>query len=129
MKKWNFWVFTILMIGLLMAGVALAANVPNDQPDSSSYVGWGWNGYMPAFKDANGVSIPFLPIGTRPPIGYQGDFYVDEFSDVKIKQAWQELKKKFLSKPGKFWIVCLVAWNFGLLARWTPKGWLTVMMI
>jgi hypothetical protein len=94
MKKRNLSVFTILMAGLLMAGVALAANVPNDQPDSSAYVGYDWNGYLPAFKDSNGVSIPFRPTAITPPIGYQGDFYVDEFTDVKIKQAWQELKEK-----------------------------------
>jgi hypothetical protein len=82
------------MAGLLMAGVALAANIPNDQPDSSAYVGYGWNGYLPAFKDANGVSIPFMSSTICPPIGYQGDFYVDEFSDAKIKQAWEELKVK-----------------------------------
>jgi pimeloyl-ACP methyl ester carboxylesterase len=93
-KKRNLSVFTILMAGLLMAGVALAANVPNDQPDSSAYVGYGWNCFLPAFKDEDGVSIPFLPAGIRPPIGYQGDFYVDEFTDAKIKQAWQELKEK-----------------------------------
>jgi hypothetical protein len=93
-KKWNFSVLTILMVGLLMAGVALAATSPNDQPDSSAYVGYGWDGYLPAFKDANGVSIPFKPAGMRPPISYQGDFYVNEFTDAKIKQAWQELKEK-----------------------------------
>jgi hypothetical protein len=43
---------------------------------------------------ADGVSIPFKPTGIFPPIGYQGDFYVDEFTDAKIKQAWQELKAK-----------------------------------
>jgi hypothetical protein len=94
MKKRNLSVLTILMAGLLIAGVALAANVPNDQPDSSAYVGYGWNGYLPAYKDAKGVSIPFLPAGIRPPISYQGDFYVDEFTDAKIKQAWEELKVK-----------------------------------
>jgi pimeloyl-ACP methyl ester carboxylesterase len=94
MKKWNLSVFTILMVGLLMAGVALAATVPNDQPDSSAYVGYDWNCFLPAFKDAKGVTIPFKPTSIRPSIGYQGDFYVDEFSDAKIKQAWQELKTK-----------------------------------
>jgi hypothetical protein len=93
-KKWNLSVFTILMAGLLMAGVALAAAAPEDQPDSTAYVGWDWNGYLPAFKDANGVPIPFKPAGIHPPIGYQGDFYVDEFTDAKIKQAWQDLKTK-----------------------------------
>jgi hypothetical protein len=82
------------MFGLLLAGVALAANVPGDQPDSSAYVGYGWNCYLPAFKSADGVSIPFKPTSIRPSIGYQGDFYVDEFTDAKIKQAWQELKVK-----------------------------------
>jgi hypothetical protein len=92
MKKMNLSVFTILMAGLLMAGVAVAANVFNEQPDSSAYVGWGWNGYMPAFKDANGVSIPFLLAGTRPPIGYQGDFYVDEFTDAKLNRLGKNSK-------------------------------------
>jgi pimeloyl-ACP methyl ester carboxylesterase len=92
MKKRNFSVFTILMAGLLMAGVVVAANVSNDQPDSSAYVGREWNAFLPAFKDANGVSIPFKPTSILSPIGYQGDFYVDEFTDAKIKQAWQELK-------------------------------------
>jgi pimeloyl-ACP methyl ester carboxylesterase len=93
-KKGNLSVFTILMAGLLMAGVALAATVSDDQPDSSAYVGREWNCFLPAFKDANGVSIPFGQPSHLPPIGYQGDFYVAEFTDAKIKQAWQELKEK-----------------------------------
>jgi pimeloyl-ACP methyl ester carboxylesterase len=93
-KKWSLSVFTILMVGLLMAGVALATTVSDDQPDSSAYVGYNWNAYLPAFKDVNGVSIPFRPVGILPPIGYQGDFYVNEFTDSKIKQTWQELKEK-----------------------------------
>jgi hypothetical protein len=59
-KKWNL-VFTILMVGLLMAGVALAATVSDEQPNSSAYVGYDWNAFLPAFKDVNGVSIPFKP--------------------------------------------------------------------
>jgi hypothetical protein len=93
-KKWSLSVFTFLMVGLLMAGVALAATISDDQPDSSAYVGFNWDCYLPAFKDAKGVAIPFKPAGIRPPIGYQGDFYVDEFTDAKIKQAWEELKTK-----------------------------------
>jgi hypothetical protein len=93
-KKWNLSVFTILMVGLLMAGVALAANVPNDQPDSYAYVGYKWYCHLPAFKDANDVSIPFSPQFQLPPVDYEGDYYVDEFTDAKIKQAWIELKAK-----------------------------------
>jgi hypothetical protein len=55
-KKRNLSVLTILMAGLLLAGVALAAVAPDDQPDSSAYVGYSWNCFLPAFKDANGVN-------------------------------------------------------------------------
>jgi hypothetical protein len=82
------------MAGLLLTGVALAAAAPNDQPDSSAHVGYRLNCFLPAFKGADGVSIPFKPNGILCPIGYQGDFYVDEFTNAKIKQAWQELKVK-----------------------------------
>jgi hypothetical protein len=94
MKKRNLSLLTILMAGLLVAGVALAATVSDDQPDSFAYVGHGWDCYLPAFKDVKGVSVPFMPASFFPPIGYQRDFYVDEFTDAKIKQAWQELKVK-----------------------------------
>jgi hypothetical protein len=93
-KKRSLSVFTILMAGLLMAGVTLAAKSLNDQPDSSARVGYRLNCFLPAFKGADGVSIPFKPNGIRRPIDYQGDFYVDEFTGAKIEQAWQELKAK-----------------------------------
>jgi hypothetical protein len=77
-----------------MTEIASASTVRGEQPDSSAYVGWNWNAYLPAFKDAGGAAIPFVPTGIRPPIGYQGDFYIDEFTDTQIKQAWQELKAR-----------------------------------
>jgi hypothetical protein len=72
----------------------ISCSTPKDQPDSSAYVGYDWNGNLPAFKDANGVPIPFRPTLVKPPAGYQGDFYVDEFTDAKIKQAWLEWKAR-----------------------------------
>jgi hypothetical protein len=96
-RKWGLLIFTILMVGVVMGGVAGASSVPIDQSDSSAYVGFGWNGYLPTFKNANGVSIPFLPAAIRPPLGYKGDYYVDEFTDAKIKQAWHEL---IIKDPG-----------------------------
>jgi spermidine/putrescine-binding protein len=121
MKKWNLSVLTILMVGLLMAGVALAATVPNDQPDSSAYVGGSWNGYLPAFKDEKGVSIPFIPTRMLPPVDYHGDFYVDEFTDAKIKQAWQELKEKD-SKAAEKILAGMNSKNFNPERRYI--GWL-----
>jgi hypothetical protein len=123
MKKRNLSVFTILMAGLLLAGVALAANVPNDQPDSSAYVGYGWNGYLPAFKDANGVSIPFMPTRILPPINYKGNFYIDEFTDAKIKQAWENLKTKDPAAAKKI-IENVVSWRHN--TDKTKPGWFRV---
>jgi hypothetical protein len=77
-----------------IARIEVALAVPGEQPESSAYVGWNWDAYLPAFKDAKGVFIPFRPTGICPPLDYQGDFYVAEFTDAKIKQAWLELKAK-----------------------------------
>jgi hypothetical protein len=124
MKKWNLSVFTILMAGLLMAGVALAATVPSDQPDSSAYVGMDWNCFLPAFKDANGVSIPFKPTGIRVPIGYQGDYFVDEFTDAKIKQAWQEFKVKNPDAANKILAGLSANTDESATLKYRTTGWL-----
>lgn len=63
--------------------------------ESSAYVGYGWNGVLPAFKgmDPEGeVSIPIVPTGLQAPTDYQGDFYVDEFTHEKLQQKWEELQ-------------------------------------
>lgn len=75
-----------------MTEITSASAVCGEQPDSSAYVGWNWNAYLPAFKDSGGVAIPFIPTGIHPPIGYRGDFFGDEFTDAQIKQVWQDLK-------------------------------------
>jgi hypothetical protein len=53
---------------------ASAITICGDQSDSSAYVGWNRDGYLPAFKDADGVAIPFKPTSIRPPVGYRGEF-------------------------------------------------------
>jgi hypothetical protein len=76
------------MIGdVNMTEITSASAARGEQPDSSVYVGWNWNAYLPAFKDADGVAIPFMPTGIRPPIGYQGDFFVDEMSGPSNMKA------------------------------------------
>jgi hypothetical protein len=93
-KKFNLSIYTVMIFAMLIVSITAVLAYPNEQSDSSAYVGCGWNTYLPAFKDSKGISIPYKPTAIHPPIGYQGDFYVDEFTDIKIKQAWQELKMK-----------------------------------
>jgi hypothetical protein len=137
-KKFNISIFSVLMVVMLMVGVAAAAvpkkdvhnktTVPKaavpdgEQPDSSAYVGYGWNGYLPAFKDAKGVSIPFMPARILPPIGYQGDFYVDEFTDAKIKQAWSALKVKNPEAAKKILAGLSVNVEYRIIGSLDPKG-------
>lgn len=61
--------------------------------DGSAYVGWGWNGVLPAVADANGVLVPYTPDTAIPPSGYEGEYFVEEFTDAKIKQLWADFKK------------------------------------
>lgn len=49
-------------------------------------------GYLVAGKSGAKVCVPFTTVGARPPAGYVGDFYVDEFSDEKLRARWLECK-------------------------------------
>jgi hypothetical protein len=57
-----------------MTEITSVLSVSGDQPDSSAYVGWNWNAYLPAFKDAGGAAIPIVPTGIRPPHRLSGRF-------------------------------------------------------
>jgi hypothetical protein len=45
-------------------------------------------------KDKAGVDcVPFTATAAHPPAGYKGDFYVDEFTDAKLKARWADCQK------------------------------------
>lgn len=52
-----------------------------------------WPGYLVTENGAE-ACVPFTPTGLLPPDGYQGDFYIDEFTDAKIRAAWAECQAK-----------------------------------
>ena len=62
-----------------------------------THVGYGKNADLPGFsyQDPKGsVCIPFVQTSQQPPEGYQReDFYVEEFTDAKIKKKWQEFSQ------------------------------------
>lgn len=63
-------------------------------PECSADIHWdrnesGWPGYL--IDDPQGQAcVPFTATGILPPAGYQGDFYVAEFTDAKARQAWAD---------------------------------------
>ena len=65
---------------------------PIPPPECTTYVGYARNIYLPGYllptKLGLKTCIPFTTTAAHPPKGYRGDFYVDEFSDTKLRQKW-----------------------------------------
>lgn len=51
-------------------------------------------GYILPTRAGARTCIPFSSVAARPPEGYEGDFYVEEFSDKRLRERWAECKKK-----------------------------------
>ncbi|HNR23228.1 MAG TPA: hypothetical protein PKL49_09405 [Steroidobacteraceae bacterium] len=49
-------------------------------------------GYLVDTDHGTRVCVPFTTVGARPPQGYSGDFYVDEFSDEALRARWLECR-------------------------------------
>ncbi len=65
-------------------------------PDCTAPVAYDRDMTLPGYwlDDSHGarVCVPFTTVGARPPQGYDGDFYVEEFSDEKLRARWLECK-------------------------------------
>jgi hypothetical protein len=67
------------------------------KPDCKAYAAYERYHEMPGYLIANPngttVCVPFLATAPRPPTDYQGkDFYVEEFTDAKLKARWEACK-------------------------------------
>jgi hypothetical protein len=64
--------------------------------DCTGWVGTDRNrdlpGYLLPQSDGATRCVPLLLTAARPPAGYRGDFYVDEFTDAKLKERWAACK-------------------------------------
>jgi hypothetical protein len=50
-------------------------------------------GYLLPTSAGPATCIPFTSARFKPPAGYTGDFYVDEFTDAKLRAQWEECKR------------------------------------
>ncbi len=94
---------TSLCIGGLVA-MAACATSPTAPPvaralpptDCMAWVGTDRNrelsGYLLPQPNGKTQCVPLLLTANKPPSGYQGDFYVDEFTDAKLKERWAACK-------------------------------------
>ena len=64
--------------------------------DCTAWVGTDRNAELPGYllPQANGATqcVPLLQTANKPPPGYSGDYYVDEFTDAKLKERWAACK-------------------------------------
>lgn len=62
--------------------------------ECEAYVGYDRDmklpGYILPTSAGQRTCIPFTSSYKRPPAGYRGDYYVDEFTDAKLRAAWDE---------------------------------------
>jgi hypothetical protein len=78
-------------------------------------------GYILPTSAGPRTCIPFTSAAAHPPKGYKGDFYVDEFTDQKLRERWDECEKNHDCKervfdqvmkrhpPNKeFWYTCQI---------------------
>jgi pimeloyl-ACP methyl ester carboxylesterase len=76
---------------------AVSSKPSTPPPDCEARVGYDRDrmmlGYLLPTSAGEKTCIPFSTVAVYPPPGYQGDFYVDEFSDEKLRQRWAECKR------------------------------------
>jgi pimeloyl-ACP methyl ester carboxylesterase len=49
-------------------------------------------GYLLATSAGPKTCVPFTTVAAKPPAGYAGDFYVDEFTDARLRERWAACK-------------------------------------
>jgi hypothetical protein len=84
-------------IGVGQAGTAAASvDAARPPPECQAHTGFDRDltlpGYLLPTKLGPATCIPFTVTAQRPPTKYKGDFYVDEFTDQKLRQRWADCK-------------------------------------
>src|ERR1700761_625693 len=83
-----------VFVSLLGLKIACAAE---PAPDCQAHVAYDRDltlpGYLLPTAAGPKTCIPFTTTAAHPPKGYHGDFYVDEFTDQKLRERWEECKR------------------------------------
>jgi hypothetical protein len=107
-------IYRTLGVAILTLGSALATPAQSGPQQSSSdfkptrapvppfecqaYVAYDRDMILPGYilpTSANPrTCIPFTSARFHPPAGYQGDYYVNEFTDAKLREQWEQCKKE-----------------------------------
>jgi pimeloyl-ACP methyl ester carboxylesterase len=92
------------MATVILGSLAACSTPPATTPvarvtpptDCTAWVGTDRNAMLPGYllpqPDGSTQCVQLLVTANKPPEGYQGDFYVDEFTDAKLKARWAACK-------------------------------------
>lgn len=110
------------IVGAVMLTACTTLPVPQQtarttpSTDCTARVGTDRNAELPGYllPQANGATqcVPLLVTANKPPAGYTGNFYVDEFTDAKLKARWAACKAD---------AACFQRIN-GQMQRWLPPN-------
>jgi hypothetical protein len=104
----------IALAGCATAPTPVARTAP--PTDCTAWVGTDRNAELPGYRlpqsDGRMVCVPLLVTANKPPVGYAGDYYLDEFTDAKLKQRWATCKQD---------ASCFSRIN-GQIQRWLPPN-------
>ncbi|HEX3367451.1 hypothetical protein [Phenylobacterium sp.] len=86
-----------LAVAALWTGAGAAGGRPMPPTDCRAHVGYDLNAEIPGYriprKQGPGeVCVPVALTAAKPPPGFKGDFYVDEFTDAKLRERWLACK-------------------------------------
>lgn len=89
-------VATVLGLVTVISGAKVPAAAPTPAPDCQAHVAYDRDltlpGYLLPTAAGPKTCIPFTTASAHPPAGYRGDFYVDEFTDAKLREQWAACK-------------------------------------
>lgn len=88
---------SLCFAALGLAAAAHAAPRPAVPPaECRAHVGYDLDADLPGYRIASGGGpaecVPFTPTEVHPPKGYRGDFYVDAFTDARLRARWAACK-------------------------------------
>ena len=73
-----------------------STRAPVPPPDCHAHVAYDRDltlpGYLLPTAAGPKTCIPFTTVAAHPPAGYRGDYYVDEFTDTKLREQWAACK-------------------------------------
>ncbi|MDQ0572137.1 pimeloyl-ACP methyl ester carboxylesterase [Variovorax paradoxus] len=88
----------LAMAGCTSQGSGASRHARAEPPptDCRAWVGLDRNHELPGYRlpqaDGQTVCVPLGVTAHRPPAGYAGDYYVDEFTDARLKERWRTCK-------------------------------------